>query len=135
VFVPFKHALAGISQALTREGIEHATMSGSTAAGERASIFNAFQNTDKFHVLAAHPQCLAHGVTLTTASTIVWFSPTMSLEIYEQANARIRRVGQKFKQLILHLQSTQVERKMYALLQRKQSVQDQLMEMFELDTA
>jgi len=134
VFVPFKHALAGIAKALTKEGIDHTTMSGSTPAGERAQTFNLFQNSDKYHVLAAHPQCLAHGVTLTTASTIIWFSPTMSLEIYEQANARIRRVGQKSKQLILHLQSTQVERKMYALLQRKQNVQDQLMELFELDT-
>ena len=135
VFVPFKHALAGISQALLQGGVDHAVMSGATPAGERAKIFNTFQNTSKFHVLAAHPQCLAHGVTLTTASTIIWFSPTISLEIYEQANARIRRVGQNNKQLILHLQSTQVERKMYALLQRKQNVQDQLMEMFELDTA
>lgn len=134
VFVPFKHALAGISKALNAEGIEHATMSGATPAGERAKIFNTFQSTSKYHVLAAHPQCLAHGVTLTTASTIIWFSPTISLEIYEQANARIRRVGQHYKQLILHLQSTQVERKMYALLQRKQSIQDQLMELFELDT-
>lgn len=135
VFVPFKHALAGISKALTEEKIEHAVMSGSTPAGERAQIFNTFQNTTKYHVLAAHPQCLAHGITLTTANTVLWFSPTISLEIYEQANARIRRVGQKNKQLILHLQSTQVERKMYALLQRKQSIQDQLMELFELDTS
>ncbi len=135
VFVPFKHALAGISNFLEDEGIDHAVMSGDTPAGERTRIFNAFQVTSKYHVLAAHPQCLAHGVTLTTASTIIWFSPTISLEIYEQANARIRRVGQKHKQLILHLQSTQVERKMYALLQRKQSIQDQLMELFELDTA
>jgi SNF2 family DNA or RNA helicase len=134
VFVPFKHALAGISEFLTDEGVDHATMSGSTPAGERASIFHAFQGTSKYHVLAAHPQCLAHGVTLTTASTIIWFSPTISLEIYEQANARIRRVGQKSKQLILHLQSTQIERRMYALLQRKQSVQDKLMELFEVET-
>jgi len=135
VFVPFKHALAGISKALAEEKIDHATMSGSTPAGERAKTFNIFQNTSKYRVLAAHPQCLAHGVTLTTASTIIWFSPTMSLEIYEQANARIRRVGQKSKQLILHLQATPVERKMYALLQRKQNVQNQLMEMFELGTS
>ena len=131
VFVPFKHALAGISQAVTSEGIDHAVVSGDTPANERAQIFNLFQNTEKYRVLLAHPQCLAHGITLTRADTVIWFAPVTSLEIYEQACARIRRVGQKHKQLFLHLQSTPVERKIYALLQRKQRVQEKFLELFE----
>ncbi len=130
VFVPFKHALAGISAALTSEGIEHATMSGDTSMSQRSEIFNLFQNTQKYKVIAAHPQCLAHGITLTAADTVIWFSPTTSLEIYDQANHRIRRVGQAFKQLILHLQSTPVERKIYKLLQTKQRVQEALLQLF-----
>lgn len=131
VFSPFKHALAGISKAMDDEKIEHAVVSGDTPAGDRAQIFNAFQNTEKYKVLAAHPQCLAHGITLTKAKTIIWFAPVMDLEIYIQANARIRRVGQKSKQQIIHLQSTPVERKIYTMLQRKQKVQSQLLELFE----
>ena len=131
VFVPFKHALAGISLALTSEGIEHAVVSGDTPATERATIFNLFQNTQKYRVILAHPQCLAHGITLTAADTIIWFAPVTSLEIYDQANHRIRRVGQIHKQLILHLQATPVERKIYALLQKKQKVQEKLLELFE----
>lgn len=130
VFVPFIHALDGISAALKKEGIDHAVVSGQTPASERADIFSAFQNTDKYKVLLAHPQCLAHGITLTAANTIVWFAPVTSLEIYEQANARIRRVGQRHKQLILHLQSTPVERKIYKLLQNNQQVQDSFLGMF-----
>lgn len=131
VFVPFKHALEGISSALTREVIEHAVVSGDTPASDRAQIFNLFQNTQKYRVLAAHPQCLAHGITLTAATTIVWFAPVMDLEIFEQANRRIRRVGQKLKQQIIMLQSTPVEKKIYGMLQRKQKVQSQLLELFE----
>lgn len=131
VFAPFKHALTGISAALTKEGIDHSVVSGDTSANERAQIFNIFQNTNKYRVLLAHPQCLAHGITLTAADTVIWFAPVTSLEIYDQANHRIRRVGQKHKQLYLHLQSTPVERKIYALLQRKQSVQMKLLELFE----
>lgn len=130
VFVPFIHALQGISDRLTEEGIDHAVVSGQTMEGERANIFNTFQNTDKYKVLLAHPQCLAHGITLTTANVIVWFAPVVSLEIYEQANARIRRIGQKHRQLILHLQSTPVERKIYKLLQDNQQVQDAFLDMF-----
>jgi SNF2 family DNA or RNA helicase len=131
VFVPFKHALAGIGERLTKEGVEHAIVSGDTSGTERSQIFNLFQNTGKYRVLLAHPQCLAHGITLTSASTIVWFAPVTSLEIYDQANHRIRRIGQKNKQQIIHLQATPVEKRIYALLQRKQKVQDQLLELFE----
>jgi SNF2 family DNA or RNA helicase len=131
VFVPFKHALAGISLALKNEGIDHAVVSGDTSASERGEIFNLFQNTNKYHVLAAHPQCLAHGLTLTAANCIIWFSPTMSLEIYDQANMRIRRVGQKSRQLYLHFQGTPVERRAYQMLQNKQNIQTELLSLFE----
>jgi SNF2 family DNA or RNA helicase len=134
VFAPFKHALAGISAALTSEGIEHASVDGDTSMNERSQTFNLFQNTNKYRVLLAHPQCLAHGITLTNAATVIWFAPVTSLEIYEQANARIRRVGQKHKQLVLHLQSTPVEKKIYKMLQGKQKVQNALLKMLEAGT-
>lgn len=131
VFVPFKHALKGISKVLTEEKIEHAVVSGDTPASERGDIFNLFQNTSKYKVLAAHPQCLAHGITLTAADTIIWFGPTTSLEIYEQANARIRRVGQKHKQQVLKFQGTPIEKRIYRILNDHQVVQDKLLELFE----
>ena len=67
---------------------------------------------------------------MTAADTIIWFAPTTSLEIFEQANARIRRVGQKNKQLILMFSATKAERQMYARLRAKQKVQNLLLEMF-----
>lgn len=130
VFVPFKHALAGISDALTKEKIDHAVVSGDTSDGERNRIFHLFQNTDKYKVLEAHPQCLAHGITLTAADTIVWFGPPLSNEIYDQANHRIKRVGQKHKQQIIHLQSTAVERKVYKMLRSQADIQANFLKMF-----
>lgn len=134
VFVPFIHALDGISERLTKEGIEHAVVSGNTPVSQRSETFNLFQNTDKYKVLVAHPQCLAHGITLTSSNVVIWYAPITSLEIYEQANARIRRIGQKHKQLILHLQSTPVERKIYKLLENNQQVQNAFLEMFADET-
>lgn len=135
VFVPFKHALSGISKALTAEGIEHATVSGDTPASERNRIFSAFQNTSKYKVIAAHPQCLAHGITLTSASVCIWFSPVTSLEIFEQAEARLRRVGQKNKQLYLYMQGTPIEKRIYTMLRNKQKVQDKFLGLFEEATS
>jgi len=127
VYVPFRHTIEGLTKVLDDAGIEHCVVHGDISG--RGEIFNLFQHTDKYKVLLAHPQCVAHGLTLTTADTIIWYLPTTSLEIYEQANARITRVGQRHKQKVLHLQSTSVERKIYSLLQRKQKVQDSLLDL------
>lgn len=130
VFVPYIHALDGISAALTGEKIDHAVVSGATPKKERDRVFNLFQNTNKYKVLEAHPACVAHGITLTAADTVVWFGPITSLETYDQANHRIKRVGQKHKQQIIHLQSTAIERKVYRMLQGKQDVQKSFLSLF-----
>ena len=131
VFAPFVHALDGIAARLTSEGYDIRKVSGATPKSERDEVFNLFQNTGKIKVLVAHPQCMAHGITLTAADTIIWFAPIPNLEIFEQANARIRRVGQKHKQQVLMFQATKAEKKMYAKLRAKQRVQNALLEMFE----
>jgi len=130
VFVPFVHALEAIAKRLTSEGYDVRTVYGGTPKGERDQIFNLFQNSSAIKVLVAHPQCMAHGITLTAADTIIWFAPIPNLEIFEQANARIRRVGQKHKQQVLMFQATKAEKKMYAKLRAKQKVQNALLEMF-----
>lgn len=129
VFVPYRHALTGLSKIFTAEEIDHAVVHGDVT--DRDKIFNLFQNTSKYDTLLCHPECVAHGLTLTAADTTIWVSPTASLDIYEQANARIRRVGQLHKQQFLHLQATPVERKLYTLLRGKQKIQDQLLSLFE----
>lgn len=129
LFVPFIHAIEGMSKVLEAAGIEHAIVHGGISGPDRSNLFNVFQNTEKYKVLLAHPTCLAHGLTLTAADTIIWYMPITSLDIYDQANARITRVGQKHKQKIIHLQSTPVEKKIYGMLRAKSKVQDKLLDM------
>lgn len=133
VLVPYRHALQGLSGVLDAAEVDHAVVDGSTSG--RDGIFNLFQNTTKYKVLLAHPQCLAHGLTLTAADTIIWYMPITSLDIYDQANARITRVGQKHRQQVFHLQSTTVEKKIYSLLRTRQRVQDSLLDLFAEATA
>lgn len=130
VFVPYVHALQSVADKLRAEGYEVETVYGGTPKGVRDERFNLFQNTDKIKVLVAHPRTMAHGLTLTSASTIIWFSPTSDLEIFQQANARIRRYGQKHKQLILMFAATSAEKKMYQKLRAKEKIQDALLELF-----
>lgn len=132
VFAPWRHLIDNLSVLFTKNEIDHAVVHGGTT--KREEIFNAFQNTTRYKVLLAHPGCIHHGVTLTAATAIVWYSPVTSLEIYEQANARIRRVGQKQKQLFLHIQSTAVERRVYGLLRAKQKLQDEFLQLIKTST-
>ncbi len=131
VFVDFIHASKMIADRLRAKGYSVAQVSGETPMKERDQIFTDFQSAHFPRVIVAHPKCMAHGLTLTEANVIVWFSPTTSLETYEQACARITRPGQTRKQLIMHLTGTPVESKLYRRLQQKASLQGALLEMFE----
>ena len=135
VFAPYRHVLRGISRELNKHKIEHGPIDGSAPNKKRNEVFSIFQNTDKFQVLPAHPQCLAHGLTLTVADTIIWFGPISSYETYEQANHRITRIGQTKKQQIIRLSGTPVERRLYGLLDTKQDRQDTFLQMFADATA
>lgn len=131
IFTSFKHSLQGVADAITSAGYRTAIVSGDTPAAERNRIFDAFQNRDELDNIVAHPQCMAHGITMTAADTVLWFGPHTSLEIYDQANARIRRTGQKKKQQFLHLQATPAEKKIWSMLIARQDVQSQLLKLFE----
>jgi SNF2 family DNA or RNA helicase len=61
---------------------------------------------------------------------IVWYGPINSAEIFTQANARIVRPGQTRNTLIVRIQGSAIERKMYERLERKESMQGTLLDMF-----
>ena len=129
VFSPYISSMDGIGRALKKEGIDHATVSGDTPLKERSDIFQKFQNTAELKVINAHPQCMSHGLTLTAADTVVWFGPVTNLETYEQANARITRVGQTRKQQVIRLLASPVERMTYDRLMLRRSLQDSVLDM------
>jgi SNF2 family DNA or RNA helicase len=141
VFVPYRHMIEGIASIFERLSLfqrqdktpDYAVVHGDTT--NREEIFTAFQNTDKFKFLLAHPGCIHHGLTLTRADTVIWYLPITSLEVYDQANARITRVGQLHKQQVLHLQATNVEKKIYRMLRTKQKIQNELLTLLEDSTA
>lgn len=60
-------------------------------------------NQGKIQVLLAHPASAGHGLNLQSGGhIIVWFGLTWSLELYQQANARLYRQGQEEKSVIIH---------------------------------
>jgi SNF2 family DNA or RNA helicase len=66
-------------------------------AHNRTQIIKEFQNADDPRVLVIQPQSASHGVNLTRADTVVFWSPVMSVEVYLQCVARIDRVGRRIR--------------------------------------
>ena len=61
-------------------------------------------NAGKIPVAVTQPASTGHGLNLQHGgSTIVWFGLNWSLELYEQANARLWRQGQKETVVVHHL--------------------------------
>ena len=61
-------------------------------------------NAGKIPVAATQPASTGHGLNLQQGgSTIIWFGLNWSLELYEQANARLWRQGQKETVVVHHL--------------------------------
>ena len=82
-------------------------------------------------MLVIQPQAAAHGVTLTAANTVIWFSPTTSAETYLQANARVHRAGQRNPCLVVHLCSSGVEKQLYKALEDRTLAQSILLSMYK----
>ncbi|GIP38320.1 DEAD/DEAH box helicase [Paenibacillus sp. J31TS4] len=87
-------------------------------------------NAGRIPILAVHPASAGHGLNLQDGgSVIVWFGLTWSLELYQQANARLYRQGQTRNVIIHHLvtEGTMDEDAMEAL-ESKAAGQDALMD-------
>ena len=131
IFVPFRHTIEVVSNHLTKEGITNELIHGDISAKERASIISRFQTSEDPRTLVIQPQSASHGVTLTAANTVVFWSPVMSVETYLQCVARIDRVGQRNSMTVVHLQGSEVERKMYKMLQGKIDSHEKLVDLYK----
>ena len=91
----FKHDLERISARLKERHISFTKLDTSDSI--------ASWNEGKWPVALIHPASAGHGLNLQSGgSTILWFGLTWSLELYQQANARLWRQGQKAETVVLH---------------------------------
>ena len=119
IFVPYRHTIVVVTNFLKKNNLSYDVIHGDVSARKRADIINQFQTSDDPRILVIQPQAASHGVTLTRADTVVFWSPVMGVETYLQCIARMDRVGQKNKMTVVHLQGSDVEKRMYKVLQGK----------------
>jgi SNF2 family DNA or RNA helicase len=131
IFAPYRHMVAGIGEFLnSKEGLGADSTAVIGDKGRDQLLFD-FQDTPKYKALVSHPGPIGHGNTLTSADLIIWYSPIADYDVFDQANYRIRRIGQAFKQQILFMHATVAERRLYSILRRKENVQNSFLDLVE----
>ncbi|TDQ39222.1 DEAD/DEAH box helicase [Aureibacillus halotolerans] len=87
-------------------------------------------NAGKIDMLICHPASAGHGLNLQDGGHImVWFGLTWSLELYQQANARLHRQGQEETVVIHHiLTANTIDQKVLKVLQGKEKGQYDLLD-------
>tara|TARA_S200002703_G_scaffold83389_1_gene71845 strand:+ start:1526 stop:3082 length:1557 start_codon:yes stop_codon:yes gene_type:complete len=133
VFVPYRHTIEQVNNFLINNKVSTSVIHGNVSAGKRATIFKRFQEEKDPRVLVIQPQAASHGVTLTEADTVVFWSPVMSVETYLQCVARIDRYGQKNNMTCIHLEGSEVEKRMYTLLNSKVTSHNKLVELYKAE--
>lgn len=85
-------------------------------------------NKGDIRIAIAHPAATGHGLNLQGGgSTIIWFGLTWSLELYQQANARLWRQGQKETVIIHHIVTKgTIDEQVMKALKKKEASQEAL---------
>jgi len=130
VFVPFTHTIELLRDVLEKNKISCGVINGQVSVNKRSELVTQFQNNQDPHVLIIQPQAASHGLTLTAANTIIWYAPVTSVETYLQANARINRPGQKNAMTIVHVRGSEVEDRLYHMLQNNITTHEKIVDLY-----
>lgn len=122
VFYNFQHDLGRLEKALSKTKLRVRELKDSRDITD--------WNAGSVDILLAHPASVAYGLNLQQGgSDVIWFGLNWSLELYQQANARLHRQGQKHTVYIHHLAvADSVDEDVIAALQKKGDCQAALLE-------
>lgn len=101
IIARFLPEIRAICKELDRRGLRYACITGEVQ--DRAAQVAQFQNDPDVPVFVGQIATAGLGLTLTAASTMVFYSLDYSMSNYEQAKARIHRVGQRNPCTYIHL--------------------------------
>jgi len=123
VFARFIPEIDAIAKMLRTKKIKYSMIRGDVK--DRASEVDKFQNDDETKVFIGQLQTTGMGLTLTAADTAVFYSLSYNFADYEQAKARIHRIGQKNTCTYIHLVAkNSIDEKVLEALSKKKNIAD-----------
>jgi len=101
---------------------------GLTPPSERQQNIEKFQNDDRCRFFVGTPQTGGYGITLTAASTMIYYSNGYDLEKRQQSEARIDRIGQKFPMTYIDIMAEDtIDERIVKALRKKVNIATQIM--------
>lgn len=121
VFVEHQDVLRKLTKSLKRQRIRHCVVEGSTSSKKRQEMIDAFQRNE--YPVFIGTKAAKEGITLTAARHLLFVERFFTSADEEQAEDRIRRIGQSHQTTIwyLHAMGT-VDDRLDAIVQSKRRV-------------
>lgn len=94
IFAEFKHSIKSITDHLSKKKIKHVVLDG---AQKDKNIWKEFQVNNTIQVIVCQYKTANAGIDLFSSDTIIFYEPTLSSTINDQAKDRIHRIGQESK--------------------------------------
>ena len=121
------HEKTHLVEQCDKRGIRYGVIDGTTPPHKRVDIVERMQ-AGQLQVVFCHPQSAGHGLTMTTATTVIWASPTYNAEHYQQFNRRIYRAGQTKRTEVIRIAAANTwETDVYDKLEGKLDRMDELL--------
>ena len=97
IWANWVHTLETIIKILKKKFGEDSTVAnyGAISAKDREEAVDLFQTNKNTRFFVSNPQTGGYGLTLTKASTVIYFSNNYDLEQRQQSEERAHRIGQK----------------------------------------
>jgi len=123
VWARFVPEIKMIASALAKTYGSHAVVTyyGETTQEQRWEAVQRFQGDDTCKIFVGQPRCAGIGLTLTAASTVIYYSNDYSLETRLQSEDRAHRIGTKHRVVYIDLvaEGTVDERVVKALREKR----------------
>ena len=106
-----------------------ATLHGETPDSERQKVVESFQDRhSELRFIVGHPKTGGYGLTLTAATTVIYYSNSYDLELRIQSEDRAHRIGQTNKVTYIDLISPKtVDEKIVRALRNKINIADTIL--------
>ena len=130
IWAHWRHDIATIVREIEKEYPGSVmTYYGDTTTDDRQKAIKEIQNPEsKVRFLVGTPQTGGYGLTLTGASTMIYYSNGYDLEKRKQSEARIDRIGQKKPMTYIDiLAEDTVDEKIVKALRKKENIATQIM--------
>ena len=130
IWAHYQHDVESIIKQIRKEyGFDAAVdYYGKTPMKERQDNIKKFQNDEKCRFFVGTTQTGGYGITLTAASTMIYYSNGYDLEKRQQSEARIDRIGQKFPMTYIDIMAENtVDERIVKALRKKVNIASQIM--------